>query len=172
MERSRNTGSPFEKVGRAVALAAALTGAGAIETPREASAATVQPETKIEQRETFSAEREAKAFLDQIELLDVGIDDARGRQKLAIIVGEDLNVFVLALAEGVSYFSSGESTSLAGTPTPRMRERARLYLTVKLSTRKVDGNPGLEALQALLRAHSIRDSLSPEARKRAEQMDF
>ncbi|MFZ1074958.1 MAG: hypothetical protein WAN50_01120 [Minisyncoccia bacterium] len=147
----------LEKIGQVVALAAALS--GAVDKP-EVSAATVPPATHIEHHETFNAEKEAKAFLDKVESLDVGIDDARGRRNLLTIVGEDFDVFVLALAKGVSYFSSDESTSLAGTLTPGMRERARLYLTVKLSTRKVDGNPGLEALQTLLRGpHSIRDSL-------------
>ena len=93
MERFPSSGSPENKktkglsgVGKlARATLAGIAGLGAV-------AATEIPLVKeaivptAEAHESFDAAQEAEAFLDTIEDEDVGIDDARGRHRMRVII--------------------------------------------------------------------------------------
>lgn len=160
MEGLPKKDSGLEKAFRASLAGAAIFGAVAVtETP--ANAAPLQ--TIQEQKEIFSAEREANAFLEKITLLDAGIDDARGRKMLRIKIEEHFSTFALALDKNTPYFSSKESVSLSGSLTPQAREKARQYLFAKIQSRKTADNPALEELRRMMSRSLI---ISPEMKRR------
>lgn len=150
-KKGEEVSSVLEKAGRVAVFATALTGVTAtLNTPAEAAPTL----TQYEQKELFSSEREAEAFLKHVASMDVGIDDARGRIALRMKVVERFTVFALSLDQKKSYMSRGDTAMIDGVLTPKAKHEAAQLLMFKLE-RSNDHSPGIYALRQLVRSYAF-----------------
>jgi len=158
--------SRFGTIARTAMIGVAIAGAGA-PAPVEAGGPVVDG-SRYEQAEGFSVERETRAFLDKIAGMEIGFDDARGRQKLTRDVQKELNLFALALRSHVSYFSANSSSSMSGEVSAGDLARARDTLLPRLIVdNQLNGTVGVNALRQIIRS-STTAPLSPQKQKGLE----
>jgi hypothetical protein len=140
--------SKFDKTVRSALAGAALFGVvGGAEIPKGVELPHMK---SAEAHEIFNANKEAEMFIADIELLQIGIDDARGRAKLRIIVEEKLKSFALALKTKTPVFSADGNVHVQGDINAQSLERAKQYLIPRIMTRSSKDNPGIEILKNIV----------------------
>jgi hypothetical protein len=137
--------SKLERAARAAFAGAALLGAvGATEVP---GAGEALRNTAMAQ-EAFDPDREAAAFLEYVSRQDIGIDDARGRERFRTRIHMAFDAFTVAYATRTPYYSDG-SRHVAGSVSLEMRQAASLLLSSKLQAVGGD-SPGLRVLRGIV----------------------
>ena len=139
-------GKAREGVRAALAGATLLGTVGATELPDGA----LGVHSHAEAQESFNFEKEARSFVEAVESMDVGIDDARGRHALRTKVDEKFSIFALACANRSPYYSATDNVSTGGSVTHEMRAVAGQYLLPRLDMLATSDNLAVEILRELI----------------------
>ncbi len=154
--------SKFDKTIRSALAGATLLGiVGGAELPKGIELPHVK---SAEAHEVFSAEREAKAFLDEVAQEDEGLGDAQAKNMMHARIETKFNNFALAYSHRASFYSAeaGEKAALSGSVDRNMIETAKKFLLPRILARSREHNPGLEMLQKILTA---QQTLTPQQKK-------
>lgn len=120
-----------------------------------------------EAQESFDANREAAAFLDEI----TGLEG--DQHLLAALVEEKFNVFALALEQRIPVFTEGGSVggSLgAVSGNAQARERAKALLVPPVRARAGEGNPALGILSQIVNERPLSPQNQEELQKLWKEM--